>query len=70
MKAARLLLLWTSYAQVYRRRAIMAIEEKGMASNAEKPSTEAGTFKEDFYKSVPPESDGYCHCLDGRITGL
>ena len=36
----------------------MAIEEKGIASNAEKPSIEAGTFKEDFYKSVPPESDG------------
>lgn len=36
----------------------MAIEAKDTASNAEKPYIEAGTYKEDFYKSVPLESDG------------
>ena len=57
MNTARLLLVWTSHEQAYRRRAIMAIEEIDMALNEEKLSIEAGTFREDCYKSVPPESD-------------
>src|SRR5947209_10036034 len=36
----------------------MAIEEKEIASNTEIPSIEAGAYKEDFYKSLPPQSDG------------
>src|SRR5438270_13200126 len=36
----------------------MAIEEKDMASNTEKPFIEAGTYTEDFYKRLPPQSEG------------
>src|SRR5579859_8133588 len=36
----------------------MAIEEKNMASKTETPSIEVGTYKEDFYKNIPPQSEG------------
>src|ERR1051326_6278841 len=36
----------------------MAIEEQDMASSTEIPSIEAGTYKEDFYKSFPQDDGG------------
>ena len=36
----------------------MAIEEKEMTPKTETPPIEAGTYTEDFYKSLPPQSEG------------
>lgn len=36
----------------------MAIEEKDMQPKTETPYLEVGTYKEDFYKNIPPQSEG------------
>ncbi len=36
----------------------MAIQEKDVLSNTERVRLEAGTYKEEFYKNLPPPSDG------------
>ncbi|HCP75024.1 MAG TPA: hypothetical protein DIU08_10310, partial [Ktedonobacter sp.] len=36
----------------------MAIKEKNVQPTIEKTTLEVGTYKEDFYKNLPPQRDG------------